>query len=81
MRIIEEKRRDQKPRKSRKYIYTCDHCGSVLEVDSEDIKWEAFLEDVEEFFICPVCDHKRIIFPIRLFHLKSLRKIFNKKYR
>lgn len=81
MRVIEEKRKDLKSKKSKKYIYRCDECGSILEVDSDDIRVECWYDDVEEYFTCPVCGHRRIISLIKLFHLKSLRKIFNKKYR
>ena len=79
MRVIEEHRKDLDPKKNPKYIYRCSHCGSVLEVEESDIKFD--YDDIEECFTCPVCGHRRIIFLIKLFHLKSLRKIFNKKYR
>ena len=81
MNIIEERRKDLETKKSKKYIYRCDHCGSILEVDSEDIHVEEEWTDSYEYFICPVCKHERIVFPIKIYHLKSLRKIFNKKYR
>jgi rubredoxin len=81
MRVIEEHRKDLEPKKSKKYIYRCDICGSTLEVDSEDIHDEQAWGDIEEYFTCPVCKHRCTIFLIKLFHLKSLRKIFNKKYR
>ena len=74
MKVIEEHRKDLDPKKSKKYIYKCYHCGSVLEVDSEDIHYE-------EYFTCPVCGRDRLVFAIKLHHLKSLRKLFNKKYR
>ena len=81
MRVIEEKRMDLEPKKSRKYIYTCDHCGSILEVDSEDIHDKEEWGDIEEYFTCPVCQHNIIVFPFKFHHLKSLKKLFNKKYR
>ena len=80
MRVIEEHRRDLVPRKSKKYIYRCDKCGSILEVDSYDIKDECWYDYEEEYCVCPVCNHRIVIF-FKLFHLKSLRKLFNKKYR
>lgn len=81
MRIIEKHRKDLEPRKIIKYIYKCHNCGSILEVDNDDIKLQSEWGDVEEHFICPVCGHKRIVFGIKWHHLKSFRKLFNKKYR
>lgn len=81
MRVIEEHRKDLEPKKPKKYIYKCYHCGSVLEVDSEDIHYEEEWGDIEEYFTCPVCGRRRLVFGIKLHHLKSLRKLFNKKYR
>ncbi len=81
MKVIEEHRKDLEPKKSKKYIYKCYHCGSILEVDSEDINCRAEWGDVEEYFTCPVCGRDRSVFTIKLHHLKSLRKLFNKKYR
>ena len=81
MRVIEEHRNDLKPPKSRIYIYKCDRCGSILDVEKKDIRYRACWNDVEEYFTCPVCHHDRIVFPIKFHHLKSLRKLFNKKYR
>ena len=48
MKVIEEHRKDLDPKKSKKYIYKCYHCGSVLEVDSEDIHYEEGYGDIEE---------------------------------
>lgn len=80
MRVIEEHRKDLVPKKNPKYIYRCDKCGSVLEVEKRDIKIECWYTDVEEYCLCPVCGHRIMTF-LKLFHLKSLRKLFNKKYR
>ena len=81
MRVIEEHRNDLKPPESRVYIYKCDRCGSILEVEEKDIHYSECWDDIEEQFICPVCKHSRIVFPIKFHHLKLLRKLFNKKYR
>lgn len=81
MRVIEEHRKDLVPKKNPKYIYRCDRCGSVLEVEESDIKCEGWYDDIEEYFTCPVCKHQRLVFCIRLFHRKWLRGLFNKKYR
>ena len=88
MKVIEGHRKDLEPKKSKKYIYKCYHCGSVLEVDSKDIhsvrplyEYEEEWGDIEEYFTCPVCGRKRLVFAIKLHHLKSLRKLFNKKYK
>ncbi len=79
MKVIEEHRNDLKPLKSHIYIYKCDCCGSILEVNENEIQetWG----DMEEYFTCPVCQHNIIVFPFRFHHLKSLKKLFNKKYR
>lgn len=81
MRVIEEHRKDLDPKKNPKYIYRCSHCGSVLEVEESDIKYEGYYDDIEECFTCPVCKHSEVVFCIRLFHRKWLRGLFNKKYR
>jgi len=81
MKVIEEHRNDLKPSKSRVYIYKCDRCGSILEVEEKDIHSGVYWDDGEEHFTCPVCQHYRIVFPIKFHHLKSLRKLFNKKYK
>ena len=81
MRVIEEHRNDLKPPKSRIYIYKCNCCGSILEVEDEDISYDECWGDTDEYFICPVCRRVRTVFPIKFHHLKSLRKLFNKKYR
>lgn len=81
MRVIEEYRKDLVPKKNSKYIYRCDRCGSVLEIDDDDIELQEEWGDIEEYFICPVCGHRRSVFGIKWHHLKSFRKLFNKKYR
>lgn len=83
MKTIEEHRNDliSKPPKSRAYIYKCDKCGSILEVDKSDIHYSQEYGDVSEYFTCPVCGNNQYVFMIKFFHLKSLRKLFNKKYR
>lgn len=75
MKVIEEHRKDLEPKKSKKYIYKCYHCGSVLEVDSEDIHYEQEWGDIEEYFTCPVCGRIRPVSTIKPHHLKSLRKL------
>ena len=60
MRVIEEKRKDleRKEKKTgeyKKYVYTCPNCGSVLEVDRDDIRCEAYYTDIEHYISCPVC--------------------------
>lgn len=88
MKVLKEKRKDierlkkfnieKQKREKNTYIFTCNHCGSKIEVVKNDLK---YVGGTCKYFDCPVCDYSNVELDIDLTigRLKSIfRNIFKK---
>ena len=84
MRVIEEKHKHMSsiPQVDKKYLYRCPNCGSLIEINKSDIKYNAYMTDIWEYFSCPVC-RECVDTPLigRFLHRDIIYKFFYHKYR
>ena len=82
MKVLEE-HHNHELKKNNTYINRCPRCGSILEFEDKDIKFDEYCGDINKTIICPICDCW--FGPFLVFHSKKwwkfrqkIKKIFGK---